>query len=63
MKHFKIRLQRRDGKKTLKYRAYEFPEIGEEITVHFNSENHLIKVTGIVKGFPSTLFAYEIITA
>ncbi|HEV3252397.1 MAG TPA: hypothetical protein VGZ71_15660 [Puia sp.] len=62
MKHFKILLQRRDGRKILKYKAAEFPEKGEEITINFNSEDHLIKVTEIIKGFPSTLLAYEIVS-
>jgi len=61
MKHFKILIQRRDGRKVVKYKAYEFPEIGEEISIRFNSEEHLIKVTEIIKGFPSTLMAYEIV--
>jgi|GEM_PF-6846302 len=61
MKHFKILIQRRDGKKTVKYKAPEFPEIGEEITIRYNAEDHLVKVTDLVKGFPSTLYAYEIV--
>jgi hypothetical protein len=63
MKHFRILLQRRDGRKVLKYKAHEFPEIGEEIVVKFNAEDHLIKVTEIIKGFPSTLMAYEIVSS
>jgi len=60
MKHFKVLIQRRDGRKVVKYKAYEFPEIGEEISIRFNSEDHLIKVTELIKGFPSILCAYEI---
>ena len=63
MKHFKILVQRRDGKKIVKYKAQEFPEIGEEITLKFNSADHVVKVTEIIKGFPSTILAYELVPA